>query len=157
MLYRLFILTLFPALLTAQNDLKIGEWRSYLPYHFATGVAQSDEVAYFSTPWSVMSLHKKELSTQYFDKSTGLTDVSPQMIQYATPGGKILYYGVAPDEARVEISPYEVFRRDLTILGSFSLLGTTPIALEWLQSGRVQVKPLITHRLPIEQLKLALE
>jgi hypothetical protein len=83
MSYRLLILTLFPALLTAQNDLKIGEWRSYLPYHFATGVAQSDQEAYYSTPWSVMSLNKRELSTQYYDKSTGLTDVSPKLIQYA--------------------------------------------------------------------------
>jgi D-arabinitol dehydrogenase (NADP+) len=98
----------------------------------------------------------KDLSTQLFDlepygfdvvtEATGVPAVISQM-----------YYGVAPDDARVEISPYEVFRRDLTILGSFSLLGTTPIALEWLQSGRVQVKPLITHRLPIEQLNLALE
>ena len=57
----------------------------------------------------------------------------------------------------MEISPYEVFRRDLTILGSFSLMGTLPMALAWLASGRVQVKPIISHRLPIEDLKLALE
>ncbi|MEN9612820.1 MAG: hypothetical protein RLZZ628_3634 [Bacteroidota bacterium] len=83
MSYRLLLLTLFPALSTAQNDLKIGEWRSYLPYHYAIGVAQSDQETYYSTAWSVMSLNKKELSTQFFDKSTGLSDVSPQMIQYA--------------------------------------------------------------------------
>jgi threonine dehydrogenase-like Zn-dependent dehydrogenase len=109
----------------------------------------------------------KDLSTQLFDlepygfdvvtEATGAPAVISQLVQYATPGGKIMYYGVAPDEARVEISPYEVFRRDLTILGSFSLLGTVPQALSWLASGRVQVKPLITHRLPIEQLNLALE
>ena len=109
----------------------------------------------------------KDLSTHLFDlepygfdvvtEATGSPTVISQLVQYATPGGKILYYGVAPDEARVEISPYDVFRRDLTILGSFSLLGTVPQALQWLASGRVQVKPLITHRLPIEQLNLALE
>ena len=109
----------------------------------------------------------KDLSTHLFDlepygfdvvtEATGAPAVISQLVQYAIPGGKIMYYGVAPDEARVEISPYEVFRKDLTILGSFSLLGTVPQALQWLASGRVQVKPLITHRLPIEQLNLALE
>lgn len=90
-------------------------------------------------------------------EATGAPKVIASLPQYATPGGKILYYGVAPDDARVEISPYEVFRRDLTILGSFSLRGTVPQALEWLSSGRVQVEPLVTHRLPIEQLRIALE
>jgi D-arabinitol dehydrogenase (NADP+) len=109
----------------------------------------------------------KDLKTKLFDlepygfdvvtEATGAPAVISQLPQYAISGGKVMYYGVAPDEARVEISPYEVFRRDLTILGSFSLLGTVPQALEWLSSGRVQVKPLITHRLPIEQLNLALE
>jgi D-arabinitol dehydrogenase (NADP+) len=67
-----------------------------------------------------------------------------------------MIYGVAPEDAKVAFSPYEIFRRDLTVIGSFSLLGTVPIALEWLQSGRVKVEPLITHRLPIEELGRAL-
>jgi D-arabinitol dehydrogenase (NADP+) len=102
----------------------------------------------------------RDLEPYGFDvvtEATGSPRVIAALPQYATPGGKILYYGVAPDDARVEISPYDVFRRDLTILGSFSLLGTVPEALEWLKTGRVQVKPIISHRLPIEQLNLALE
>jgi ligand-binding sensor domain-containing protein len=93
MLYRFLFLTLFTVCfsdLKAQNDLKIGEWRSYLPYHFAIGVAQSEQETYYSTPWSLMSLHKKEFSTQFFDKSTGLSDVSPQIIQYAKNANRLL-------------------------------------------------------------------
>ena len=89
-------------------------------------------------------------------EATGSPRVVEAMLQYAAPGGKIMIYGVAPEEAVVQFSPYEIFRRDLTVIGSFSLLGTVPIALEWLQAGRVKVEPLITHRLPIEELGRAL-
>ena len=108
-----------------------------------------------------------DLKTQLYDlepygfdvvtEATGIGAVISQLPQYATQGGKIMYYGVAPDDLTVSISPYEVFRRDLTILGSFSLHGTLPIALRWLSSGLIKVKPLITHRLPIKDLQLALE
>lgn len=107
------------------------------------------------------------LKTQLFDlepygfdvvtEATGIPAVLSQLPQYAIQGGKIMYYGVPPEEARVSINPYDLFRRDLTILGSFSLHGTLHHALRWLSSGLIQVKPLITHRLPISQLGLALE
>ena len=103
--------------------------------------------------------HLRDLEPYGFDivtEATGVPGVVEGMLDYATPGGKIMVYGVAPEEATITVSPYDIFRRDLTIIGSFSLLGTVPIALEWLQSGRVKVEPLITHRLPIEQLGLAL-
>jgi 2-desacetyl-2-hydroxyethyl bacteriochlorophyllide A dehydrogenase len=111
-------------------------------------------------PHAGLGTELRDLEPYGFDivtEATGAPKVIAALPQYAAPGGKILYYGVAPDDARVEISPYDVFRRDLTILGSFSLLGTVPEALAWLSSGRVRVKPIISHRLPIEDLRLALE
>ncbi len=110
-------------------------------------------------PHANLSTELRDFDPYGFDvvtEATGSPKVIEQLPAYATPGGKILYYGVAPDDARVQINPYDVFRRDLTILGSFSLLGTLPLALQWLRSGRIQVKPIISHRLPIEELELAL-
>ncbi len=106
-----------------------------------------------------LSVQLLDLEPYGFDivtEATGSPRVVEGMLQYAAPGGKIMIYGVAPEEAVVQFSPYEIFRRDLTVIGSFSLLGTVPIALEWLQAGRVKVEPLITHRLPIEELGRAL-
>ncbi len=110
-------------------------------------------------PGPNLSTNLRDLEPYGFDivtEATGVPRVVEGMLDYATPGGKIMIYGVAPEDAKVAFSPYEIFRRDLTVIGSFSLLGTVPIALEWLQSGRVKVEPLITHRLPIEELGRAL-
>ena len=49
-------------------------------------------------------------------------------------------------------SPYEVYAKDLSIVGSFSLAGTLPEALTLLASGRIKTAPLVSHRLPLEGL-----
>lgn len=102
----------------------------------------------------------KDLQPHGFDivtEATGNPGVVQGMSQYAAVGGKILIFGVAPEDATVQFSPYDIFQRDLTVLGSFSLNATIPLALNWLESGRVKVQPLISHRLPIEELGKALE
>lgn len=107
-----------------------------------------------------LSEELRDLEPHGFDvvtEATGVPSVVEAMPQYAAVGGKILIFGVAPEDATVRISPYDLFQRDLSVIGSFSLNGTVPQALAWLETGRVQVKPLISHQLPIEQLGLALE
>lgn len=102
----------------------------------------------------------KDLEPYGFDvvtEATGRPEVVEGMPRLATKGGKILIFGVSPDDATVPFSPYDIFQNDLTVLGSFSLNATVPVALEWLSSGRVNVEPLITHRLPIEHLNQALD
>lgn len=90
-------------------------------------------------------------------EATGRPEVVQEMPNLATRGGKVLVFGVGPDDATVPFSPYQIYHNDLTVVGSFSLNATVPMALEWLSSGRVSVEPLITHRLPIEQLNQALD
>jgi D-arabinitol dehydrogenase (NADP+) len=100
----------------------------------------------------------RDLEPHGFDivtEATGVPSVVEAMPQYAAVGGKILIFGVAPEDAKISISPYDLFQRDLSVIGSFSLNKTIPQALAWLESGRV--KPLISHRLPIEALNQALE
>src|SRR5262249_27902334 len=85
-------------------------------------------------------------------EATGNPTVVEGMVTYAAPGGKILVFGVSPEEARVAVSPHQVYAQDLSIIGSFSLAGTLPEALTLLQSGRIKTTPLVSHRLPLEGL-----
>ena len=85
-------------------------------------------------------------------EATGNPAVVEGMATYAASGGKILIFGVSPEEARVPLSPYEVYAKDLSIIGSFSLAGTFPEALTLLASGRIKTAPLVSHRLPLEGL-----
>lgn len=71
-------------------------------------------------------------------------------------GGTVLLFGVAPREAEVAVRPYEVYRRELTIVGSFSLNDNHQAAARLLAGGRLQVKPLITGRYPLAEAAEAL-
>jgi 2-desacetyl-2-hydroxyethyl bacteriochlorophyllide A dehydrogenase len=83
----------------------------------------------------------------------GGQETAQQAISLVGDGGTVLFFGVAPESARVAISPYDVYRRELRIVGSFTNPSTFDAAIALLCSGRVQVEQLITHRLPLEGLR----
>lgn len=93
--------------------------------------------------------------------ATGVPAVIEQAISYARPRGKIWVFGVAPAQARVTYSPYEIFRKDLSIIGSFAVNRTFYESIMMIQSGKINLAPLVSHKLPIsefhEGLRLAQE
>jgi len=82
--------------------------------------------------------------------ATGVPSVQESLPRFAGFGAKVVFYGVAPEEARVQISPYDVFRRELKILGSFSQARTFDRAVRLVNTGVLQLKGMVTHAFPLE-------
>jgi L-iditol 2-dehydrogenase len=78
-------------------------------------------------------------------------------VETAKPGGTVVWVGVAPPEAEVSIRPYDVFRRELTIRGTYTNPFTMGRSLTLLASGRINWKSIVTHRIPIAQFEEAWE
>jgi 2-desacetyl-2-hydroxyethyl bacteriochlorophyllide A dehydrogenase len=94
----------------------------------------------------------RELAPYGFDAAidvTGIPTVVQSLLPSVTAGGSLLIFGVSPEQAMISVSPYEVFQRDLTILGSFAVAYTFEDAITLLQSGAVQVDRMVSHRLPL--------
>jgi D-arabinitol dehydrogenase (NADP+) len=89
--------------------------------------------------------------------ATGVPEVLEQSFSLARPRGKIWVFGVCPRDARATFIPYDVFRKDLTIIGSFAVNRTFQESIALIQSGAVRVEPLISHRLPLERFREGLE
>jgi 2-desacetyl-2-hydroxyethyl bacteriochlorophyllide A dehydrogenase len=83
-------------------------------------------------------------------EATGIPQVLENAFQYLRPRGTLWVFGVTPREARISFMPYDVFRKDLTIMGSFAVNRTFHASIAMIQSGIVQVEPLISHALPLE-------
>jgi 2-desacetyl-2-hydroxyethyl bacteriochlorophyllide A dehydrogenase len=83
--------------------------------------------------------------------ATGQPRVIEGLVRHAGNGATLLYFGVCPPDAAITVRPFEVFRRELKIYGSFSLSGDFETALRLAQSGVIDVKSLITHRLPLSE------
>ena len=83
--------------------------------------------------------------------ATGVPAVVEGLPQFARMGGKVIIYGVCPEEASVRLNPYDVFRRELTIRGSFSQLHDFHRAIALFNEGIIQTEGMITHTLPLEE------
>ena len=67
--------------------------------------------------------------------------------------GQYLQFGVTPKNAQVTLSPYDIFKNDWTIVGSFALCYTFLPAIAWLAGGIIDVGPLVSHTLPMSQFR----
>jgi 2-desacetyl-2-hydroxyethyl bacteriochlorophyllide A dehydrogenase len=88
---------------------------------------------------------------------TGVPAVVEHMFTHVRKNGKLLFFGVNPPDARISISPFDVYQRDLEILGSFALRYTFHDAFALLDSGAIDVRPLLSDRFPIERFPEALD
>ena len=80
-----------------------------------------------------------------------------QSLQFAKYGGKVVGFGVPGEEETMSVSPYDVYRREIRLLGTFAQTHCFDRALAFLASGEVEVEPLVTHTFPLEDYARALE
>jgi 2-desacetyl-2-hydroxyethyl bacteriochlorophyllide A dehydrogenase len=81
--------------------------------------------------------------------ATGAPAVIEQALDYLKPRGQYLVFGVAPMQATITLRPYDIFRNDWTIVGSFALCYTFQPAIAWLLNGVIDIGPLVSHTLPL--------
>lgn len=81
----------------------------------------------------------------------GKRETMQQSWKMVNPGGKVVWFGVADPEEEISINPYEIYRKEITIAGSFVNPNTTKRAVELLEAGKVKLKELITHRFSLDE------
>lgn len=81
--------------------------------------------------------------------ATGAPAVMAQLLRPVRPGGRILWFGVPPSGSTLTLDPFMVFQKGLTICGSFTSRRNSYQALRLLESGRLRVDDLVSHRLPL--------
>lgn len=72
-------------------------------------------------------------------------------------GGTFLQFGVASPSARVELSPYDVYRREITITGSMAVLHSFERAVDLYAAGVLDASLLVTDRVPLARCAQALD
>lgn len=86
----------------------------------------------------------------------GNPHTAAQAIGAAARCGRILLFGVPHPEAVLQTGMYAIFQKELTIMGSFVNPDTHSRAVAMIASGRLQLKPLITHRFAVSRLEDAI-
>jgi D-arabinitol dehydrogenase (NADP+) len=88
--------------------------------------------------------------------ATGAARLSGLSLELVRDGGTVLVYGMADEQATILVRPYEIFRRQLTIKGSFAQTHCFERALRLLGSGRVRTDGILTHVLELGEYGRAL-
>ena len=90
-------------------------------------------------------------------EATGATVVGDICVGLTRNGGTVLVYGVTRADETIAFHPFDVFRREISIIGSFAEITSFASAISALRSGRIRTDGIITHRFGLDDYGTALE
>lgn len=83
--------------------------------------------------------------------ATGNAGVVARLPRLVASGGSMLIMGVCAKESTIEIEPYDVFRRQISIHGSHSLNHNIAESIDLIKRiGEEKLAPLVTDKLPLD-------
>lgn len=88
--------------------------------------------------------------------ATGVPAVAGEITSFIANGGKGLFFGVCPAEAKIDIAPFEIFRRQLTLAGSHSLNHNIPAALQTIASYGPEIARVVSHQMCLDEIAAVL-
>jgi 2-desacetyl-2-hydroxyethyl bacteriochlorophyllide A dehydrogenase len=89
-------------------------------------------------------------------EATGAPEMVALGLRSLKPRGQLLLLGVTSSGTTVELSPFDLYNNELSVLGSMGAKNTYGQALEAIANGSVSVGPLLTHAFPLERFADAL-
>jgi L-iditol 2-dehydrogenase len=82
----------------------------------------------------------------------GALSASQQALQCVDRGGTVLYFAVPEPEVMVPVPMNDLWRNEVTLMTSYGASpGDLDTAIRMMQSGRVTLRDMITHRLSFEE------
>ena len=82
--------------------------------------------------------------------ASGSPEVTVSLLGLVQDTGRILLFGVSPEEAEINVRPFDIYRRELSIVGSFTNPYTNEAALSVLDD--LDVDRIVTHRIQLDKL-----
>lgn len=89
--------------------------------------------------------------------ATGNPIAQEQMLDFTQSGGTFLLFGVASPDAIMTVKPFDIFFRELKIVGVHAFGDKFERAVELAKSGRVNLAEIISHHFPLAQFHEALD
>lgn len=101
---------------------------------------------------------KGDLIESFFDKviqTAGVASAYKQAIEIVARGGRVVQVG-HPSTEKIFIDPNLPITREFEVVGSFRYANTYPVAISLLDSGKVQLKPIISKHFSFDDVEEAL-
>jgi 2-desacetyl-2-hydroxyethyl bacteriochlorophyllide A dehydrogenase len=93
----------------------------------------------------------------YVVEATGVEAAGQAALRAVARGGTFMVFGVAPESAKLEVSPFRVYNDEISIVGSMAVLHTFPAALRMLAAGAVDTGVMVSHTFGLHDFAEALQ
>ncbi len=90
-------------------------------------------------------------------EAVGSPDAITQAMNATRNGGRLNIFGVSPENAVWKVKPFELYAKELTITTSFRSPFTFQRAVQIASTGKLVLKPLISHVFPLVEIKKAFD
>ncbi|HHY47162.1 MAG TPA: zinc-dependent alcohol dehydrogenase family protein, partial [Firmicutes bacterium] len=85
-------------------------------------------------------------------EAVGMAKTVKAAIELAARGGTVLIFGVSPEGLTIPVSPFEIYKKELKIQGSYVNPYTSSRAVKMLVTGQVEVEALAGRRISLAAL-----
>ena len=102
----------------------------------------------------------EELKPDSFDvvvDASGVTSLMERALDFVRKGGTILWFGVPKRDAKVQLPAFTIFEKGLFMLSSYTSVRNSIQAVALLEKGKIDVSPLVSHQLPLEDFAKGVE
>ncbi len=89
--------------------------------------------------------------------ATGVARAIESAFTAVKRGGKFMVFGVAPQEARIALSPFRIYNDEITIVGSMAVLNSYQQAVDLVSGGAIDTATMLTKALPLDGFSQALD
>jgi L-iditol 2-dehydrogenase len=86
-------------------------------------------------------------------EAVGSSRTYQQAFEMVRPGGTLVAYGAAPADAQISVKPFDIFSKELTIVGSYAgSYSTWSTAIEYIRNKIFIPSDIITNRIPLSDI-----
>lgn len=96
----------------------------------------------------------REIAPEGFDiviDATGVPKCVEMGIKMVKYSGKMIVFGACPVGSEASIDPFDIYFRDIQIIGSYALEKTLGQAIAMLESGSIDLRPLVGRVVSLEE------
>lgn len=97
----------------------------------------------------------KELSNDGYDiiiDATGVPKVVEMGIRLLATNGTFISFGACTPDSQITVNPFDIYYKDLKIIGSYALQKTLGQAIKMMDEGGLDLKPLIGKTISIDEM-----
>jgi D-arabinitol dehydrogenase (NADP+) len=102
-------------------------------------------------------INKKNNGFDLVVDCSGNPEAIDQAIQYLNPMGKLLLFGICPQNSTININPFQVFQKELTIFGSVINPHTFPKSIDLIKTMNISLEEIGVKFFSLIEYKIALE